>query len=151
MDLLDHLHREDVAVGFARELVRAVARPDRDGERVDAGALDDSSAWAGSVRRISPSRPVLDASRCRAALDRHAALVRVVDLLLGHRDVGLEVSAASGVLGQRAVHHDAREAGSIALMQVSGELPWSWCSATGMSGYVSAAASMRWYRKRSPA
>jgi hypothetical protein len=39
---------------------------------------------------------------------------------------------------------------SMALLQVSGELPWSWCRATEISGYTSVAASMRWYRKRSP-
>jgi hypothetical protein len=38
---------------------------------------------------------------------------------------------------------------SIAEMQVSGEFPWSWCRATGISGYSSTAASIRWYRKRS--
>jgi len=32
---------------------------------------------------------------------------------------------------------------SMALVQVAGELPWSWCIAIGIQGYSSAAASMR--------
>ena len=38
VDLLDQVHREHLAVGLLGELVGAVARTDRDRERVDAGA-----------------------------------------------------------------------------------------------------------------
>ena len=41
VDLLDAVHREDIAGRLLRELVRAVARADRDGQRVDARVLDE--------------------------------------------------------------------------------------------------------------
>jgi hypothetical protein len=38
---------------------------------------------------------------------------------------------------------------SISERHVAGELPWSWWRTTGISGYSSVAASIRWWRKRS--
>ena len=41
VDLLDHMHGQDVAVGLARELVGAVAGAHGDGQGVHLGALDE--------------------------------------------------------------------------------------------------------------
>ncbi len=112
VDVLDDLHVEDVAVGLARELVGTVARADRDGEGVDARALDELLRLRGVGEvDLTGADAVLDAAeRPQLALDGHAALVGVVDDLLRDGDVVLEAQRRLGVFGERAVHHDAREA-----------------------------------------
>ena len=81
VDLLDQVHREHVAVGLGRELVRAVARADRDRERVDAGLLDevDRLVGVGEVH-LAGAVAVLDAAeRAELALDADALRVRRLD------------------------------------------------------------------------
>ena len=47
VDFLDHVHRQDRAVGLARELVGAVAGAHGDGERIDLGVLDEFHGLVG--------------------------------------------------------------------------------------------------------
>jgi hypothetical protein len=49
VDLLDALDGQDVAGRGTGELVGAVAGADGDGQRVDAGLLDEVAASSGSV------------------------------------------------------------------------------------------------------
>ena len=81
VDLLDQVHREHLARRLRRELVGAVAGADRDGERVDAGLLDevDGLVRIGEVN-LARAVAVLDATeRAELALDADALRVRRLD------------------------------------------------------------------------
>ena len=47
MDFFDAIHREHFARGLARELVRAVAGADGDGQRIDARFGDEAFGFVG--------------------------------------------------------------------------------------------------------
>ena len=113
-----------------------MARADRDGERVEAGALDELHGLVGVGQAdLAGADAVLDAAEhAELGLDRDAARVGVVDDLLRDGDVVLEVQRRLGVLAERAVDHDAREAELDGADAGRRELPWSWWSATGISG-----------------
>jgi hypothetical protein len=111
VDLLDEAHRQDLPVRPPRELVGAVARTDRDGERVDAGALDEVDGLVG-VGEVDLARAdaVLDPSeRAELALHGDPARVRILDDLARDGDVVVVVRDGRAVLLQGAVHHHARE------------------------------------------
>ncbi len=106
----------------------------------------NSSAWAGSVRQISPeptpsSMPPSVPSSPSTVTPRACAYSTTffVTATLSSKLSGVLASSPSEPSIITLV-----KPSSMALMHVSGELPWSWCSATGMSGYVSAAASIMW-------
>ena len=52
VDLLDHVHGEDVAVGLAGELVGAVAGAAGDRQRVDLGARDEVDGLVGIGQQL---------------------------------------------------------------------------------------------------
>ena len=118
VDLGDHVHAQDLAGGLLFELVGAVARADRDGERVAAGLLDKVAGF-GRVGEVvlgflfgeAGALAVLDAAEAaELGFDRHAARVRELDDLFGHVDVVVPAGRRLAVLFEAAVHHHGREA-----------------------------------------
>ena len=113
VDLLDQVHDQHVAGRRLGELVGAVARADRDGQRVDAGVGDELLGLVG-IGEVDLARAVsvLDAAeRADLALHRDAARVGVLDDLARHRHVVLVARGRLAVALQRAVHHHRGEAG----------------------------------------
>ena len=112
MDLLDQVHLQHIPIGCLRELVRPVGRPDRNGERVDAGGGDelDGLVRIGQVH-LAGAMSVFDPSEsAELTFDRRASRVGVRDDLLGDGDVVLERGGRLSVGLEGAVHHHAREA-----------------------------------------
>ena len=114
-----------------------MARADRDRERVDARLLDelDRLLRIGEVH-LPRAVPVLapPAERAELALDGDAARVGIsttsfVTATLYSKSAGVLPSASS----EPSIITLVKPI-SIAEMQVAGSLPWSWCSATGISG-----------------
>src|SRR5215217_7825218 len=111
----------------------------------------NSTAWSGSVRFTSPEPtsssmpPSVPSSPSTVTPDACAiSTTSRVTPTLYSKSAGVLPSSISEPSIMTLV-----KPRSMALLQVSGELPWSWCRATEISGYTSVAASMRWYRKRS--
>ena len=88
-----------------RELVGAVRRTDRDGQRIDAGLRDEINDLLGlGVVALLGGNLVLDAGQhAQLALDRHVELVSVFNDLLRQGDVLV-------VGKRRTVDHHRREA-----------------------------------------
>ena len=61
VDLLDHAHRQDVAVRLAAELVGAVRGAHGDRERVDLGARDEVDRLVGIGQQLVVAELALDA------------------------------------------------------------------------------------------
>ena len=79
MDLDQDVHRQHFTVGLLGELVRAVAGADRDGQRVDAGLLDelDGLIGIGDVLEAAAASAVAifnAAEHADLAFDRHAGV-----------------------------------------------------------------------------
>ncbi len=124
VDLLDHVHGQDVAVRLARELVGPVAGAHGDGQGVDAGALDELDRLVGIGQQLVMAEHALEAvavfrlahaafqraQHAQFAFNRHAAGVGHLDHLAGDLDVVLVGGGGLGVLHQRAVHHHRGEA-----------------------------------------
>ncbi len=126
VDFGDAADRENVAGRLARELVRAVARADRYGQRIDARAVDEVLR----LLRIGEEHfmaelafgadPVLLAGRARfertqaAEFTFHRDADRMRDAADFTRDADVVFVARRSlrVLHQGAVHHHAREAGA---------------------------------------
>ncbi len=88
VDFADPVHGQDFAIRLARELVGAVAGADGDGQRVDAGLLDeiDGLVRVGEVGQRIDIRAVavLDAAEAaKLAFDGHALGVRHLERLRG--------------------------------------------------------------------
>ena len=132
VDFLDALYRQDVAGGFARELVGAVAGADGDGQCVELGAAHEVGCLLGVGQQLVHGHGGFGAvavflvaahglQRTQAAqftLHRDAGGVRHVDHLARDVDVVVVVGDGLAVGHQRAVHHDRAEA------QVDGALAY---------------------------
>lgn len=119
MDLLDHPHRQDVAVGFAAELVGAMRRAHRDGERIDLGGTNEVDRLVGIGEQLVVADLALDAvtillltaamlertEHAELALHRRTDPMREIDDAAGDRHVVVVVGCGLGVRLQRAVHH----------------------------------------------
>ena len=115
VDLDEHVHLEDGAVGLLGELVGAVAGADGEGQRVDAGALGefDRLVGVGDVLEAGAAGAVAvfhAAEYADFAFDGDAALVGVVDDLAGDLDVLFKGGGRLAVFLEGAVHHHLGEA-----------------------------------------
>ena len=124
MDFLDHVHREDVAVGLARELVGAVRGAHRDRQRIDLGGADEIDRLVRIGQQLVVADLAFDAmavlllaaavleraEHAEFALDRGADPVRHLDHAPGDVDVVVIVRRGLGVGLERAVHHDGGKA-----------------------------------------
>ncbi len=125
VDFLDDVHREDLAVRLARELVGAVRGAHGDGERIDLGFLDELHGLVGvgqqlvmgelalgTVAVLGLAHAALErAEHAELTLDRDAAEMGHLGDLLRHADIVVPVAGRLAVGLQRAVHHDGGEAG----------------------------------------
>ena len=125
-DLLENVEAE-LRLLAGLKLVRAVAGADGDGQRVDAGLghelLDLRRVGVGSVGGGDVDR-VLDAGEsAQLALDDDASGVRVVDDLLGQRDIVLErvVAAVDHNRGEAAVDAGLAELERVAVVEVDAD------------------------------
>ncbi len=112
---------------FGLELVGAVRRADRDGQRVDAGLRHEIDHVGGvGIGVVLGRNLVLDAGQyAQLAFDRHVELVCVVDDLLREGYV-LIVGR-----GEPSIITDEKPM-SMQLLHSSNELPWSRCRQMGM-------------------
>ena len=124
VDLLDHVHGEDVPVRLARELVGAVRGAHRDRQGVDLGGADEIDRLVRIGQQLIVADLALDAVAilllAAAMLERaeHAEFtfhrgadpVRHLDHAPGDIDIVLIVSGRLGVGLQRPVHHDRGKA-----------------------------------------
>ena len=124
VNFLDDIHRQNRAIGLARELIGAVRRAHGDGQRVDLGLRDE----IGGLRRIGQQLIVAElalgavavfllalaglqrAEHAEFALDRGADPMRQIDDALRHGDIIGVIGGGLAVGLQRAVHHHRGEA-----------------------------------------
>ncbi len=148
-------------VGLLGELVGAVAGADGDGQRIDAGLGHEAfrlvrvgqqlvvRQFAGgavavlglalaALERTQAAEFAFDASRPAAWADSTTSFVT--------RRCNRSRRASCRPLASEPSIITLVKPLSMALWQVAGLLPWSWCMTIGIFGYSSAAASIRWRR-----
>ncbi len=124
VDLLHHVHGQDVAVRLARKLVGAVRGAHGDRQRIDFCGAHERHRLRGVGQKLVAGDLALDAvavlllaaavlqraEHAKLALDRGADPVREIGHAAGNSDVILVGSGRLAVGLERAVHHHRGEA-----------------------------------------